>query len=311
MHPTNPGLWKYAADYKFDSEGDMKSARSYMQRGLRFCERSQQLWLEYAELEMRYLRKLAQRRQILGMDIKPASNEGEAAENDAMGDDIIALPGMTAEDMDPELAKAGAESEEALKNLAATPLFTGGIPIAIFDAAMKQFDNDPALASRFFDTVADYSEVPACSKILQHIVDAMQAADPDSPESVICDFKLPCAGIPRSSLDYPSALGESLRRIGSRLEEPNGGHIAAQAIKWLLPALMDVDLDKNIGKVVKSSVRRYLNVMGLEDSLVLIRTIDTENDATSAKALLRLASKQFGSNDQLEERQLTTDTKKG
>ncbi len=39
-----------------------------MQRGLRMCKTSQQLWLEYFRMELMYAHKLRTRRRILGID---------------------------------------------------------------------------------------------------------------------------------------------------------------------------------------------------------------------------------------------------
>lgn len=295
----------------FETEGDMKGARGYMQRGLRFCEQSRQLWLEYAELEMRYLDKLARRRRILGLDTNRAPNKDTTPETDDMDDNTIALPSITAEDMNPELAKSGAESEQALKDLAATPVFSGGIPIAIFDAAMKKFKNDVSFASPFFDMIADFVEVPSTLKILQHILDTMRASDVDSMEVAVCDFKLPCIGVPRSSAEFPAALGESLQCISSSLNKPDASKVAEQAVKWVLPVLMDRSLDENIAKVVNSSLRRYLKVIGRNDSIGLIQEFITEKQTDAAKVVMKLGSKQFGFSEEMQQLQIALDMEEG
>lgn len=67
LHPTKSDLWTYAAQFAMEENGDMTEARSYMQRGLRFCKNSSALWLQYAKLELVYIAKIAARRQILGV----------------------------------------------------------------------------------------------------------------------------------------------------------------------------------------------------------------------------------------------------
>ena len=102
LHPTKPELWIYAASYAIEFQGDMTEARSYLQRGLRFCKRSKELWLEYAKLEMIYIAKIAARRRILGLDGGRQTLE-QASNIDDPDADLIALPAITAEDINPNL----------------------------------------------------------------------------------------------------------------------------------------------------------------------------------------------------------------
>ena len=68
LHPTKADVWIYAAQFAMDVHADMTEARSYMQRGLRFCKNSKKMWLEYAKLEILYIAKIAARRCVLGLD---------------------------------------------------------------------------------------------------------------------------------------------------------------------------------------------------------------------------------------------------
>lgn len=132
LKPREYGLWVLAAKYYAEEQGDMSSARSYMQRGLRFCNDAKELYLEYAKLEMVYLAKLAARRKILGLD--ETRKESDVPEDENM----IALPSVSVEDIDPEANKGVEEvNAAALQKLASAPAFTGAIPKAIFDAAMS------------------------------------------------------------------------------------------------------------------------------------------------------------------------------
>ena len=66
LKPTSWGTWVLAAKYYAETQGDMHTARSYLQRGLRFCPREGNLWKEYARFETLYLAKLAARKKLAG-----------------------------------------------------------------------------------------------------------------------------------------------------------------------------------------------------------------------------------------------------
>lgn len=80
LHPTKPAIWIYAASNALNVKDDLTEARSYMQRGLRFCKHSKDLWLEYAKLEMLYVSKIAARSRVLGLD-SARNNVGDANED--------------------------------------------------------------------------------------------------------------------------------------------------------------------------------------------------------------------------------------
>lgn len=167
LKPREWGLWVLAAKHYSEEQGDMMTARSYMQRGLRFCKDERRMYLEYTKLEMVYLAKLAARRKILGLDEGKKEPEKPQEEDDNM----MMLPEISAEDIDPEANKGVEEvNVEALKRLANAPAYTGAIPLAIFDAAMKQFNDDSDVANDFFDLVATFDAVPSARTILNKIL---------------------------------------------------------------------------------------------------------------------------------------------
>lgn len=71
LHPAASGLWSYAAAWEFEHNSNAAAARMLMQRGLRMCKASRQLWLEYFRMELMYAHKLRTRRHILGLDALP------------------------------------------------------------------------------------------------------------------------------------------------------------------------------------------------------------------------------------------------
>ncbi|GAQ85721.1 U3 small nucleolar RNA-associated protein 6 [Klebsormidium nitens] len=81
LHPARPALWIYAAAWEFEANQNAAAARSLMQRGLRMCPKSGQLWLEYLKMELTYAQRLKTRREILGLGgaANQSGNGGEAA----------------------------------------------------------------------------------------------------------------------------------------------------------------------------------------------------------------------------------------
>ncbi|KAK5114309.1 hypothetical protein LTR62_002560 [Meristemomyces frigidus] len=271
LRPMEYGLWVVAAKWYAEEQGDMQTARSYMQRGLRFCKEKRELWLEYAKLEMVYLAKLAARRKILGLD--EVVKEKEVQEDE----DMIALPAVAAVDFQPEEVKGMEEVDAAaLQKLAEAPAFTGAIPVAIFDAAMKQFENSSDVAEDFFHLVAGFREVPATKRVLQHILAHLQSTNPTSPETVLCEARLHTLGIDPSSVDFPSALGLTLRSIKSGLAsvpEKQEPVLYEKALLLLLPYIQrHEELDEDVKTVIMTSVNRYLAALAGVSQLMTIKS---------------------------------------
>lgn len=265
LHPRDWSLWVLAAKYYAEVQGDMSTARSYMQRGLRFCRDERKLYLEYAKLEMVYLAKLAARRKLLGLD-------GSRQEKQDDDENMIALPSITAEDIDPDAGKGIEEVDEnALKHLETAPAFSGAIPIAIFDAAMKQFHQSTSdIAEAFFDLVLCFDTVPSTVTILQHILDFLHSASPSSPEVVVCDAKRQLFAIDLQSADFPAALSKALASVKKGLENVSKKdrlRLAEKAAFLLLSYMEGTSkesspMDEDVVKVLEASVKRYLRIAG-------------------------------------------------
>jgi len=307
LHPTKPELWIYAARYSMETQADITNARSYMQRGLRFCKNSKLLWLEYGKLEMIYIAKIAERSRILGLHI---STPEERRDEDHHSD-TITLPDITAEDDNLSLAKEDTVDEVALQNLASTPVLTGAIPIAIFDAAMNQFRNEPKVAEQFFDIFAEFGSLPCIQSILKRVVDHLQTP-PDTVAAVACNFRKPLIGVDQNSPNFPRALGLSLDALNSSLQRyPKiKGEIATLAIQWILPiARAGEKIDPSIKKVFSSSLRKLCFVLGeveqgtsknsgdpVADVVVVLQR---ERRVEDAKHLVKVGLKCWSSNERL------------
>lgn len=263
LKPREWGLWVLAAKWYAEEQGDMSTSRSYMQRGLRFCKDERKLWLEYLKLEMVYLAKLAARRKVLGLDEDGKKQEAVQQDED---ENMISLPTITAADVNPDASKGIEEVDDStLQRLAKAPAFTGAIPIAIFDAAMKQFHNNAEVAEDFFELVATFDSVPSAKKILQHILSRLQTTSPNTPEAVICEARMQLFSIDLLSADFPTALGMALARVKAGMaavSEKQRSALADKAVLMLLPYVQrHAELDEDVATVIVASTNRYLRIV--------------------------------------------------
>ena len=266
LHPAKAELWIYAANYAMEERADITEARSYVQRGLRFCKKDERIWIEYARLEMIYISKIVGRRQILGLDHQREQQE-DGNSTERISGDVVALPAITAEDIDPHKRASGDVDQEALEKLSASPALSGAIPTAIFDAAMKEFQGSHKLCQQFFDMVAEFHGLPCTAQILAQLMDTMRVLAPGDPETLIRWIKQPVIGINVFSAAFPTNFGVSLDRIQtsfkmfeSSLAAPNvlraQSNVEQQILEWLLSYLKEEGLDPDITKVITMTLRK-------------------------------------------------------
>ncbi|KIW02845.1 uncharacterized protein PV09_05901 [Verruconis gallopava] len=298
LHPTKAQIWVYAANSVLEDEADMSAARGYLQRGLRFCKRDWNLWIEYGRLECIYIAKIAARRRILGLE-----GRVEVQQKQDEGEDMLALPTVTAEDISPTLGTDDEVDQVAIQNMENTPALTGAIPMAIFDAAMREFDNDAELGEKFFDMVAEFERGTTIDKVLRHVVEGLVASKPDSVHTVTCQFMLPITGVATSSPDFPEALTECLATVRGALKRLSlqKKELAQSAILRLLPLTMSPDLDADICTALSASLRQYVKAIGSASDVVpvLEQLQKKKQDRASVKTLLELALKTYPQDVQL------------
>ncbi|KAF2738035.1 hepatocellular carcinoma-associated antigen 66, partial [Polyplosphaeria fusca] len=308
LHSTKPELWIYAAQYFMDTQADITNARSYMQRGLRFCKRSENLWLEYAKLETIYIAKIAGRRRILGLDM----DRDHTVANDDHDADMIALPAITAEDINPTLGQDDGVDEVALNNLANAPILTGAIPIAVFDSAMKQFQPDAELAEQFFQMFAEFDQLPCLKHLLQHVLDHLVESSPDSVHTTMCTVRLDLLGIRPTSPEFPSLLRKALDALSSAMRDHPAGksRLSQFAICLVLPYYRMCDeemVDPSIEKVLLSSLRKYSRLLEEAESsdgatiAALAESLGRDGKSENAERLVRSSMKQWGTNATLQQ----------
>ena len=262
LHPTKSELWLYAARWTLESEADMNGARSYMQRGTRFCTAHRNLWIEYAKLEMIYLAKIEMRRKIMGLDIDTSKHATETEEIDddpgfATSENMIAIPDFDSDSLQPSMIEGITVDSDAAKDPMTTPALNGAIPLAIFDAAWKQPFFCPSVAEDFFDMFTSFSQVRCLPKILQHVLDSMIAAFPADPSTCNCFVKQLLAGIDASSPEFPMAIGGALDRLKESMERTEDRTALSKKTRtWIEQILALDDLDPGIQTVLNYTIRR-------------------------------------------------------
>lgn len=265
LHCTKPVLWLYAAKYTLEMESDMNGARSYMQRGTRFCTQTKDLWVEYAKLEMIYLQRIALRRRILGLDVDRSAQPAieEAEENDkAFTDsaDVVAIPDFKAAALKSSMYKGIKVDGEAAQDPATTPALQGAIPIAIFEAARKQQFYTPAAAEAFFDMFVVFVDVPCQAKVLQHVLDTIRSESPKDCATCSCYIKEPLVGVDYKSPTFPGALGRALETMKEMMEVTNDKEgLSKKTLAWIEPILAVEDLDPGIKTVLTHTARKLQN----------------------------------------------------
>lgn len=263
LHCTKAVLWLYAAKYTLEVESDMNGARSYMQRGTRFCTQTKDLWVEYAKLEMIYLHRIAMRRRILGLDVNrsavPAIEAAEAEDDTTFKDsaDVIAIPDFKSSTLKPSMYTGVKVDGEAAQDPATTPALQGAIPIAIFEAARKQQFYTPAAAEAFFDMFAAFTDVPCQAKVLQHVMDTIRSESSKDCATCSCYVREPLVGVEYTSPAFPGALGSALERLKEVMEITSDKEgLSKKTLAWIESILAVEGLDPGIQTVLAHTARK-------------------------------------------------------
>lgn len=263
LHPTKSELWLYAARWALEADSDIGEARSFMQRGTRFCTTTRDLWIEYAKLEMIYLLKIALRRKILGLDVDSSTvaedEVGEAGRETGFENaaDMISLTDFKTNTLKPSMIEGVKVDSEAQKNPMTTPALNGAVPLAIFDAGRKQPFFCASAAEDFFFMFTKFTQVRCMPALLQHVLDSMTEAYPADPCTLYCFIRQPCVGIAPTSADFPGALGSSLDRLKEGMMKTKGkAELSKKVRAWIEPIFAAEDLDPSIRTVLSYTVRK-------------------------------------------------------
>ena len=291
LHPTKPEVWIYAATYALNEQGDMTEARSYFQRGLRFCKWSRLLWLDYARAELIYIAKIVVRQQVLGVDEDSRKKRlVQIPDGEANGHISLAV---TAEDVDPNSMTDAEVDPEGLKTLNKAPMLSGAIPIAIYDTAMAQF-KDAQFGRQFFDMVSEFDNLPCLNRVLSHIVDSLLSTYPKNPYTLDTLTRQSLVTVDPHSREFPLALGTALKHLKTHTESGDATLLTfvQLTVRWLSTYLNEEGLDPDIVKVL---------LMTLKKSLLSIEHCNDRKKSTAEEVALLLADvKERGENRSLQ-----------
>jgi U3 small nucleolar RNA-associated protein 6 len=174
LHPSSVQLWGLAARYEYEDKNNMQAARVLMQRALRFNSEDKKLWLEYAQLELLFTKKMLEKKHsdqtsskivaadanANGLDI--ASDVDQADESTNGPDDV----GMTLDDV------IALEKKEEPRNipvvelsrLATTPVLQARIPRLVYESAMQAIPNDVTFHLAFLKLFQQFSGTDAAQQ---------------------------------------------------------------------------------------------------------------------------------------------------
>ena len=169
-------------------------------------------------------------------------------------DNMMLLPKVTAEDIDPDQGRDDKVDVTALAKLESTPITSGAIPIAIFDAAMAQFDNDSNLALEFFEELAAFEQAPAMITVAQHIDDLLQETKPTNWHACAAHISMAARGVDLHGPESPCAIREVLARTTQGLAKTKQRGDLLEWCREYLAGLSQGDLDPALKQVLDSKV---------------------------------------------------------
>lgn len=253
LRPAKAELWIYAAQFALDENGDMTEARGYMQRGLRFCKNSNRLWLQDFRLELMWIAKIHARRHILGIQ-KSAAEEVVKIAGDE-DDDMLMLPKVTAQDIAADAEGMDKVDVTALETLESTPIMTGAIPIAIFDAAMKEIPSDAAFVFSFYEEACLFDDMPAVAGIREHIAACLQTNFTHSWQACAVEVLAAISNIRTDHHEFPGALRDALSSMSKGLAETRHQAAFTEWCQSWIARLLQGDLDPALSMVLESTLQ--------------------------------------------------------
>lgn len=193
LHPAASGLWSYAAAWEFEHNSNAAAARTLMQRGLRMCKGSQQLWLEYFRMELMYAHKLRARRRILGLDALPGSTAATQSDIDS----------ASAAQADME-----EEEDEVSGEAAIQAVLTGAIAKVVYKSAIDAIPDQIEFRHNFLKLLSQF-KFEGIAVIQDTILDSIQRDFGDTEEA--WDLKARAgsgsqASIPQATAVYEEAI---------------------------------------------------------------------------------------------------------
>lgn len=250
LHPTKPQMWILAAKYEMEDNASIKTARSIMQRGLRFNSDQAVMWLEYIKLELIYVAKILARRRLLGL--RAEQEEKEQEEKDSANSSHIQVEELTSVD----LVKAGLGSlpnadMSMLGNIHTNPALRGDIALVIFDSAMDNLNTNEkrfAFSLQVLQLVDQFQDLDR-QHLASHIIEYIQTSLVNEfPKASLLPVTLPIRYTSHEDPTFPDLLKLVLANYKKSTEKKILGPLLSEYIaeKYLEPTTLEPPLDDNL-----------------------------------------------------------------
>lgn len=171
FHPNVPGLWIYAAAWEFDQNLNVTAARAHMQRALRVCPKSEDLWVEYVRMELTYINKLKARKVALGEGKSTLSQAPKNVEEEKWKEenqDLFMILDAGKQDQN------GSVSEEEKENEADTLCERASLVFqTIYGGALEALPTSMSLRKRFLEILEDVDLVQS-ERLKEDIINDMK-----------------------------------------------------------------------------------------------------------------------------------------
>ncbi|DBA99850.1 hypothetical protein WJX77_002505 [Trebouxia sp. C0004] len=164
LHPAASGLWSYAAAWEFEHNSNAGAARTLMQRGLRMCKTSQQLWLEYFRMELMYAHKLRTRRRVLGIDDSAVATQAVTQQND----------------LEDQLNSA--EKDDQAGHAAIQVVLSGAVATVVYKSAIQAIPHSLDFRYSFLKLLSQF-KFEGIAAIQQAVLDSIHTDFGDTEES--------------------------------------------------------------------------------------------------------------------------------
>jgi U3 small nucleolar RNA-associated protein 6 len=243
-----------------------------MQRGLRSCTESSDLWVDYFSLELHAANLLRQRASVLGLPVRDEDEDEEGAEEGA-ADGITLQDGEDALGEDAAAATATAAAQERARlRRGRAALMRGAVAVTVFNAACDARPLDVLLRLRCLSAARAAGEWTArhvVSHIIRRLGDEQLATHPDAVmaradaaddyTSGIAVFEAALAAAPSAGLFSVYADWVERRMSGAT----DGGALASGDVAAALEALARRALrDRVAGDTLLLSAARSLSAAG-------------------------------------------------
>lgn len=243
LHPLKPDLWVLAAKYEAEQNASMVTARTILQRGLRFNSESDYLWLEYMKLELIYASKILTRRKLLGIDEQLKEAEAESEANGENGNGSIEL---TSADL---VASAKLDLPDVnmsmLGSVETNPALKGDIALAIFDSAMPKVKKQSKFVQSSVDLFLQFGDLDKLH-LLDHVANYLRSHGEGSTLYILA----PLRAVDHSSEELPDMVKVMISRWRS-----TGKDSDKTEIKNHVESILEESIDENIKTVLRSFAR--------------------------------------------------------